>query len=213
MDLPRTSSDAFVTSADVAGAGSALRVIRLAASALAALIVAVGLLALALADGSIEVSLPARAPLTLGDQVQNVAAAQFGPTLRASSAFASDLLQHHPAFVVDGRRRPTDLEKWASRAEDRAPWIEVLFPRPVHLQRVVLTHGGAVEAAEYTADTFRLRCIRADGKPAEWLSVTGNRRPKTTHTLDCEQARGVRLELTPRADDIVRLYEIEAFGQ
>lgn len=216
MDLQRTIIGALVATND-ARLRPLLGVIRGAAIALAmaGLVVGlvVGLILFARADGSLEVSLPARAPLT--QETQNVAAALFGPTLRASSAFASPSYQHHPAFVVDGRRRPTLLEKWASRSDDPAPWIEVRFARPVHLRRVVLTHGGAFEKADYTADTYRLSCIRWDGKPAPSLLVEGNHLPRTTHPLDCSHASGVRLEFTPRAeaDYIVRLYEVEAFSQ
>lgn len=205
-------TDTPVTTGDAASR-SVLRRLGSAAIAVTAVALGVGLAIFVRADSTLEFALPARAAPS-GD-LQNVASAQFGPTVRASSAYAGTSNQHHPAYLVDGRRRPTLPEKWASRADDRAPWVEIVFARPVHLERVVITHGGAVEKAEYTADAYRLRCMHPDGTAGEWLRVEGNRLPKATHPLDCSQASGVRLELTPRAeaDNIVRLYEVEAFGR
>src|SRR4051794_40360256 len=107
--MQRTASDVFVAAV---GSRAMPGVIGIAAAALAALTLALGLLIFARADGSLELALPARAPLPPPNELRNVAAAVYGPTLRASSAFATPSYQHHPAFVVDQRRRPTPLEKW-----------------------------------------------------------------------------------------------------
>jgi hypothetical protein len=215
MAMRRAFTDVFFATKGGAGSRSMTDILCIAVGSLAALAFVVSLMVFVRGERTVVVSLPARAPLP-NDKVRNVADAYFGPTVRASSALTSPYFyQHDPAFAVDGRRRPSLIEKWASRPDDPRPWIEVLFPRPVHLQRVVLLHAGAFEPADYTADTYRLRCIRVGGKHADWLQVKGNTLAKTTHALDCSDASGVRVEFTPRpgGDHIVRLFEIEAFGQ
>lgn len=212
MSVERAMTQSFVSRRDVDWRGIGVVVGR-GLIVLLVLAFAAAVADFALVERPIEFALPARAPFPQGRA--NVAAAEFGPTVRASSAFADPSFQHHPAFVVDGRRKPTRREKWVSREDDPAPWLEILFARPVHLESVVLTHGGAVERSDYTADAYQIRCIRADGQPGASVSVEGNRLAKVTHPLDCSNAGGVRLEFTPRekAGNMVRVYEVEAFGR
>lgn len=143
---------------------------------------------------------------------QNLAAWDLGPTVRASSYFRDWAAQHHPAFLVDGRARPEPIEKWASGPRDRHPWVEIEWREPHDLARVVLTHAGRFEPAAYTVRRYGVTCLRPGGGPS--IAVRDNVQPVATHELDCPGARGVRLDFQPNDErDVVRLYEIEAWGR
>jgi hypothetical protein len=164
------------------------------------------------ADGSLTWRLPrlADAPTT----EHNLASFRLGPTLRVSSYYRGVLSQHHPAFVLDGRARPSRLEKWASGLRDEKPWLEVLWHRARTLQRVVIHHAGSVEDDALTIRRYRLRCITQQSKGIE-LSVHDNRAAVAEHALACQGATGMRVDWQPNAgnDGLVRIYEIEAWGR
>ncbi|HEY5959556.1 MAG TPA: hypothetical protein VIV60_23530 [Polyangiaceae bacterium] len=131
-----------------------------------------------------------------------------------ASSYSNDAFnQHHPAFLVDGRKNPTNVEKWASRPKDRSPWIELRW-RGVHsLSSVVLVHAGSFEAKDLTLHQYTIVCLGEKGETAR-LGVESNVDNTATHELDCPSAVGIRIELTPNLlGDIVRLYEVEAWGQ
>jgi hypothetical protein len=175
----------------------------------------VGLVRLLAANGHITVVFPRQHTPPPGEH--NLAAWDLGPTVQASSYFHDWASQHHPAFLVDGRARPAVVEKWASAAADRHPWIEIDWREPHDLARVVITHGGAVEGPGATVRRYRIRCLRdGDAVPPAVPSVTvsDNTQPVAVHPLPCSQARGVRLDFYPNdPEDIVRIFEIEAWGQ
>jgi hypothetical protein len=145
--------------------------------------------------------------------VYNLAAARFGPTVRASSYFRDVLAHHHPLFAFDERDKPPMLEKWASSVSDPAPWIEISWREPRDLERVVIRHAGWVEDPAYTIRRYSIRCL---GGPdaGRTVSVEGNEKPVAEHALACAQSRGIRLDLVSNhAGDAVRIYEIEAWGR
>jgi hypothetical protein len=142
----------------------------------------------------------------------DLAAARYGPTLRVSSYLADAFRQHHPAFLVDERAHPTSVEKWASDVGDRKPWVEIHW-RGVHdVSRVVIEHAGSVEDSGLTVHSYSLACLTASGKgPA--LAVTGNTEAVATHRLACSAATGLRVDFDAGGSDIVRVFEIAAWGR
>jgi hypothetical protein len=170
-----------------------------------------GLICFALADGHIEVTLPRRqAP---PDFPHNLSSREYGPTVRASSYFGDWGGHHHPAFLVDGRQRPDLVEKWASGVNDRHPWVEILWREPHDLERVVLHHAGEVEATGLTIRRYTISCLTGSGRGPS-VDVEENQASVATHTLACPQAHGVRVEFVPNDNnDIVRVYELETWGQ
>jgi hypothetical protein len=137
---------------------------------------------------------------------------RYGPTLRVSSYHRDPINQHHPLFLIDGRTAPSLLEKWVSAGKDRAPWVEITWREPHDLSRVVIRHAGEYEGKELSLARYRLTCLR-DGKPGPTLQIEDNRAGLALHALPCPGARGVRLQAFPPGRDIVRIYEIEAWGQ
>ncbi len=162
------------------------------------------------ASGRPEVILPRTASPPSGEH--NLAHFRYGPTLRASSYFRDPVSQHHPSFVVDGRDRPSLIEKWASRQDDAAPFIEIIWREPRRLERVVIRHGGSAEDPGTTLDRYRLACLGSDGAASLPLTIE-NRDHVASHALPCEGAHGIRLEARPGNGGMVRIYEIEAYGQ
>lgn len=163
------------------------------------------------ADGSVTWRMPrARAPRA---GPHNLALYELGPTIRASSYHRDVYSHHHPAFLVDGRAEPTVVEKWASAPQDAAPWIEIWWREPRTLERVRITHAGSVEGDELTVRRYRLICLsRHRDAPAR--TIRDNERAVAVHALACREARGVRIEWQPnQADDAVRVYEVQAWGE
>ncbi|MGB5547118.1 MAG: hypothetical protein WBM74_11155 [Polyangiales bacterium] len=118
---------------------------------------------------------------------------------------------HQPIYAIDGRGSRDLLEKWVSGPQDRAPWIELLFPEPVDFSSVRLTHAGQVEPAEYTMRSYRLSCSDGD-EPRATSRVEGNEASRAEHALTCLQVDRLRIELDIEPGtgrDVVRLYEIE----
>lgn len=143
----------------------------------------------------------------------NLAAARFGPSVRASSYFKDVYSQHHPAFLIDERRLPTNVEKWASRGDDRTPWIEIRWRGAHQLTSVVIAHAGTVEAETLTIHSYAVICLRQGAEPIT-LNVPDNRDSVATHPLSCSDAIGLRVEFVPNWwGDLARIYEIEAWGQ
>ncbi len=143
-------------------------------------------------------------------ELHDLAAAEYGPRVVASSYEAA--AQHHPAFLVDRRPRPTLLEKWASAPADRRPWIEIRWGEPRELEELVIVQGAAYESARYLARRILLRCLGDDGALA--AQQIDDAAPITRAALPCQGATGVRLEfpLDPGLD-LLRIYEIEAWGR
>jgi len=169
-----------------------------------------GLLAFVRADGHFQASLPRRRGPLPG--THNLALWDQGPTVRASSYFADWQSPHHPLFLVDGREHPDLVEKWASAEQDRHPWVEILWREPHDLERVVLRHAGSFEAAGMTARTYHLQCLPDTGSGPK-VDVYSNDAAVAEHPLACARARGVRIRFDRDGGDIVRLFEVETWGQ
>jgi hypothetical protein len=165
------------------------------------------------AEGVVDLALP-RTQALEPKGVHNLVALQLGPSVRASSYWSRLQAQHHPAYLVDGVRAPTLAEKWASTPTDRAPWIELVFSHPAQLTRVDITHAGFVEEPKYTARNYSIRCLTA-GHDGRKIAIRNNLASKRSHPLACDRALGIRLELDPTdlPEHVVRVYEVEAFGQ
>jgi hypothetical protein len=196
--------------------GSLPRLARRLGLALAVLVAGAwlfGLVRFVLASGEFEARLPRRMAPPPGEH--NLAAQQYGPLVRASSFNRNPIGYHHPWFLVDGRDHPQLLEKWGTAANDRAPWVEVRWREPRTLDRVVIRHAGDVEGDHVTVRAYTLTCLRApDGAPGPALQVHDNRAKVATHPLACPDAIGVRFATRlPASMDILRLYELEAWGQ
>lgn len=161
-------------------------------------------------DGSLELTLAPKGTPPTGEH--NLASYRWGPRLRASSYHRDPGSHHHPLFLVDGRRDPSLIEKWASSRADRAPWIEIAWREPRALAKVVIAHAGAHEPKPNLA-RYSLRCLSASGSGAP-LMVDHNIAAIASHPLPCARALGVRIDFALRDDeDRARVYEIEAWGQ
>jgi hypothetical protein len=170
-----------------------------------------GAAAFLIADGSVTWSMPAREPHPAG--LHNLASYRYGPTVRASSFHRHDVFHHHPAFLIDEREAPTQVEKWCSGTGDAAPWTELSWDRPRQLSYVKIRHAGALEQELNTARRYRLSCLSAR-RPAPTLEVKSNTSAIATHALACPEARGVRIDWMPNVPgERVRVYEVEAWGQ
>jgi hypothetical protein len=169
-----------------------------------------GLVAFASTRGVLSVTLPRRRPDP--PERHNLASWDLGPTIRASS-YHDDLgTQHHPAFLVDGRAFPDPIEKWASSERDRHPWVEISWREPHDVDRVLVRHAGDREFTEYTARNYRIRCLLERGVGPS-VDVKDNRESVASHAIECQRARGVRLDIEPNGPtEIVRVYEVEAWG-
>ncbi len=169
---------------------------------------AAALVAFVAARPSVEARFPARRPHP--PDLHDLASFEYGPVVIASSYEAAG--HHHPAFLVDRRPRPTLLEKWASDPSDRRPWVEVRWGEPHDLVELVIVQGAAHESARYLTRRVLLTCLGPDGR-------FGTRRlddatAVTRAALPCPGATGVRLELDlDPGSDLVRIYEIEAWGR
>lgn len=163
------------------------------------------------AQGTVTVALARRAPSPTDDH--NVAAFHLGTEIRASSYFKDLFRQHHPVFLIDGRHRPTELEKWASERGDAKPWVQLRWREARTLARVVLTHAGQYEDENLTLADYTIVCLTAAQEEIR-LKVSDNRAKVAHHDLSCADAVGIRLEMAPRAaGDVARLYEVEAIGR
>jgi hypothetical protein len=168
-----------------------------------------GLVSFVAADGHFQATLPRRRALPAVPH--NLSRWDLGPTVRASSYFGDWLGHHHPLFLVDGREHPDLVEKWASGERDRHPWIEILWRETHRLERVVIHHAGSRESSALTARRYTIACLTATSAGPR-VTVDANEADVATHALDCPQARGVRITFG-RDGDIVRVYEVETWGQ
>jgi hypothetical protein len=168
---------------------------------------ALALVAFVAARSNVEVRFPARRPHPPG--LHDLASMEYGTVVTASSCEPTG--HHHPAFLVDRRPRPTLLEKWASDPADRHPWVEIRWGEPHDVTEVVVVQGAALENARYLTRFF-LRCLGdASGSTARWVNDV---RPVGREVMPCPRARGIRLDfLLDAQSDIVRIYEIEAWGR
>jgi len=158
-----------------------------------------------------SVTLPSFAPHPTDEH--NLAAAIYGPTIRVSSYYRDFPSQHHPAFLVDGRDRPTTVEKWASDNGDAAPWVEIKWRGSHNVSRVVIRHGGSVESDDMTSRSYRITCMQTSGQSST-LKVEDNTAKRAEHNLGCPAALGVRVDFLPNSKNaLTRIYEIEAWGR
>lgn len=195
------------------GPGSHSKRTRLWPWAFAVLVAAwlFGLVCFALADGHFETTLPRQQ--TPPAHSHNLSSWQYGPTVRASSYYADWGGHHHPLFLVDGEANPDLVEKWASGADDRHPWVEVLWREPHDLERVVIHHAGVRESSDFTLRHYSVACLTAHGI-GPTIHVDNNQDAVATHELACAQVRGVRVRFEPNdKNDIVRVYELETWGR
>lgn len=156
------------------------------------------------------VILPARKPHPPGEH--NLVQPSYGVELRASSYYRDRSSHHHPAFLVDGRPRPSLVEKWASDPTDAQPWIELLWTGERELSRVRVQHAGHVENGELTARRYTLTCLSPRAPPP--LLVTDNQASVSAHELPCSGARGLRIDFAPnRPGELVRVFEVEVWGR
>jgi hypothetical protein len=170
----------------------------------------IGLWSFIAADGHCEATLPQRRADP--PYQHNLALWDLGPTVRASSYFADWSSQHHPLFLVDGRTSPGLAEKWASGERDAKPWVEILWRKPHALERVVIRHAGWLEQAALTARRYTIRCLGAFGRGPS-LDIEGNQEAVATHALRCAEALGIRIEFQRNGIDLVRVFEVEAWGR
>lgn len=169
-----------------------------------------GLIGFLRADGVVRLSMPRRESPGPGEL--NLASYRYGPTVRASSYYRDPTAHHHPMYLVDERRSPALVEKWATAPYDREPWVEIEWRESRQLERVVVHHAGTREGAELTIRSYVVRCLGSDAAPS--VEVSDNQLAVAVHPLRCDGARGVRLELTPNErGDLVRVFEIEAWGR
>ncbi len=190
------------------------RALKLVLRGVAALVFAFwlwGALRFLRADGIVDQTLPRRQRPPAGEH--NLASYRYGPRLRASSYFRDSEAQHHPMWLVDEQLKPSLIAKWASSERDRKPWLSIAWREPRQLERVRIQHAGAFEQAEFTARSYRLRCLLRDGIGGE-LIVRGNRDALTEHRLVCAGALGIRIDFLRKARaEIVRVFEVEAWGR
>jgi hypothetical protein len=162
------------------------------------------------ADGSVDYTLPRYVRPPTGEH--NLASYRYGPRLRASSYFHESGAQHHPMWLVDEQPVPDLKAKWASDQRDPSPWVSIAWREPRRLLRVRIEHAGTRERPQFTARTYRLRCLQRDGFGSE-LMVRGNRQHVAEHPLVCDRALGVRIDfLRKKSADIVRVFEVQAWG-
>lgn len=169
-----------------------------------------GLWSFVAADGHFEASLPRQRAEPTDEH--NLALWALGPTVRASSYFADWLSQHHPLFLVDGLASPDLVEKWASGERDAKPWVEILWRKPHDLERVVIRHAGWLEPPAFTARRYTIRCLDAFGHGPS-LDIDGNEEAVATHALRCAEARGIRIDFQRDGRNLVRVFEVEAWGR
>jgi hypothetical protein len=180
------------------------------AVAVVAVLWGVGFVRFLTAPRAVTIALPVLSPHPPGEH--DVAAARFGPTVRVSSYLADVYNQHHPAFLVDERQSPTRVEKWASDVGDRAPWVEIRWRGAHDVSRVVIDHAGAFEDHGMTSRAYSITCLTAAGTgPA--LAVHDNTAQVATHPIDCRAAVGLRVDFAIGDNDVVRVYEIAAWGR
>lgn len=170
-------------------------------------IFALALFVFVTARPNVDIRFPARRPHP--PELHDLASVEYGPVVTASSYEPTG--HHHPAFLVDRRRHPTLLEKWASDPADRHPWVEIRWGEPHEVAEVVVVQGAAFEDARYLT-RFLLSCLGGEaGSMARWVNDV---RPVGREAMPCPGATGIRLEFVLDAQsDLVRIYEIEAWGR
>jgi hypothetical protein len=174
----------------------------------------IGLIGFIASSGEFRVTMPRQSDPPVGEH--NLAAAVWGPSVSASSFISEWPSHHHPLFAFDQRARPDQLEKWASDPRDRRPWIEVRWREERTINRLVIQHAGFVEDPTMTIQRYRMRCLKngEDKSPAVIAEVHQNTEALAVHVFHCTRASGVRLDLEPNSpNDVVRIYEIEVWGQ
>jgi hypothetical protein len=169
----------------------------------------VGLARFATSKAGFEVALPRTAASVETASEMNLVALATGPVLRASS-FERDVYGlAHPAYLVDGRARPTETEKWVARFDDEAPWLEFVFREPHHVRRVVLRHGRSLHGKLRAHRAYRIQCMGNGGV----LEITRNKDSVATHELDCPRATGIRIDFEKSRGKAPIVYEVEVFGR
>lgn len=120
---------------------------------------------------------------------------------------------HHPLFLIDGQRRPTQREKWATLPGEPSAWLELDFGRPRLIDTVVLRHAAWREPELRTHERYRITCYRGDSAVAR-IEVTDNRDAVARNAIACPGTNRLRIEFDTRElrNERVRLYEVEAWG-
>lgn len=144
-------------------------------------------------------------------KLHNLAAFQYGPTLRASSFLSDKDSHHHPAYLIDGRARPSKVEKWVSLPKDKSPWLEIHWNGTRGLRSVVITHAGEFEMPELTARSYTLTCLRRGGTRQHW-DIAKNGAHVAEHAVPCHDSVGIRIDFHDYGD-VARVYEVEAWGR
>ncbi len=172
------------------------------------LVFGAALVAFIAARPSVEARFPRR--LQHPADLHNLASFEYGPVVVASSYDTAN--HHHPAFLVDRRPHPTRLEKWVSDPADRRPWIEIMWGEPHDLVELVVVQGAAYESILRLTRRALVSCLR-QGSTFEARTID-DLAPVTRVALPCQAASGVRLDFSVRGGtDLVRLYEVEAWGR
>lgn len=172
-------------------------------------VICLGLILYFGADNTVTVPVSPR-PVTQG--VRNLAHLSSGARVTASSYYV--FAHHHPIFAVDGARKPSHMEKWASHPDDRAPWIEVELNAPANIGLVNLALAGAHESPKATMSDFNITCYKGDARTLiHRQEVRKNASSRAHFNVACPGTDRVRVDFfitakgTPQ--DVARLYEIE----
>lgn len=144
-------------------------------------------------------------------ELHNLVAFQYGPTLWASSFLSDKDSHHHPAFLIDGRARPSKVEKWVSRPDDERPWLQIQWQGKKQVRSVVITHAGEFERPELSARSYTLTCLRDGGTRQHW-DIAQNRAHIAEHAVPCDGAVAIRIDFHDYGD-MARVYEVEVWGQ
>lgn len=137
-----------------------------------------------------------------------------GAIVRASSFHT--LRQHHPLFVIDGASEDAnELQKWVSRRDDHAPWIEVEMAGRVDVSGVVVSHAGVVENPNLSVKRYEIVCLR-DGEEVARQSAFVQLATAEPHDVVCADTDTVRFQFQvgpDQAQDVARIYEVEIYGE
>jgi len=185
-----------------------MKVIWVLAATLAGSLLVAGVV-FALAKPKLETALPQLAPHP--SSRHNLVARQYGPVIRASSADWFAL--NHPAYVVDGRLRASTMEKWASAADDRRPWIALSWNELRNVDAIRLAHAGVVESSRFNNRRYALVCLRRSKVVRVYEINNVSVEAVTEHAVQCQQVDQLRIEFNQLSvHERARLYEVEVFG-
>ncbi|MBW2293950.1 MAG: hypothetical protein JRG94_16785 [Deltaproteobacteria bacterium] len=184
-----------------------------AALALYALLVLLGMLAVAARDPIPRT--PTLRPV-IDPQSDDLALFSRGAVVRVSSYH--NRYAHHPLYLIDGRMAPSSTEQWSPSDDDRDPWFEVFLPNSVTLTRVTLAHASRAKNADETRNAksrYHLMCREGDREIAR-VEVVDSGEQVTHHALDCPSADTLRVEFSHGPPGTRRppvgIYEVQIGG-